>query len=318
MGILRILAVDDDPVFLMLLQHVLGRLGYDDVEVAGTAAAALEHLQGEEGFDCLLLDFDIPGVDGIQLCRRIRQMQGYADVPILMMSNAHAASVIEAAFAAGATDYFTKPLDDLELRARMGMTARLVEERRRRAMLADRVHAQLGLPDEPIRFVDPIPLREVPDVVEYEALENYLLALGRSKLHGHAAIAFRIGNAEEIFAATDAICYADVLAHVASIIADQLKDHEFLMAHAGRGEFVCITARHLPVQAHVLAQEIAARLADRARIYAQLGVPRPVLQVGDPMTTGLFSRTAPSDLLGRARRALRNAAARQIRGEVVV
>ncbi|MEH6775824.1 MAG: hypothetical protein V7668_18010, partial [Cereibacter changlensis] len=152
----------------------------------------------------------------------------------------------------------------------------------------------------------------------YQALENYLLALGRSKLHGHAAIAFRIGNAEEIFAATDAICYADVLAHVASIIADQLKDHEFLMAHAGRGEFVCITARHLPVQAHVLAQEIAARLADRARIYAQLGVPRPVLQVGDPMTTGLFSRTAPSDLLGRARRALRNAAARQIRGEVVV
>lgn len=318
MAVMRILAVDDDPVFLMLLQHVLGRIGYDDVQGAGTAAEALQVLQGEDAFDCILLDIDLPTVDGVQLCRRIRQMPDYASVPILMISNAHAASVIEQAFAAGASDYFTKPLDDLELRARIGMTARLVDERRRRDVLAGRVNVQLGLPAQPIRFGDPFAVKDVPGVVEYQALENYVTALGRSKLHGHAAIAFRIGNAEDIFAVSDAISYSYVLTHVASIITGLLKDQDFLIAHAGRGEFVCITARHAPLQAHVLAQDIAVRLADRARIYMQLGVPRPILQVGDPMTIGFFSRTAPTELLGRARQALRNAAQRQSHGEVVV
>lgn len=315
---MRILAVDDDPVFLMLLQHVLARIGHEDVVAAGSAAEALELLQGEDSFDCILLDIDLPGVDGVQLCRRIRQMPDCASVPILMITNAHAASVIEQAFAAGASDYFTKPLDDLELRARMGMTARLIDERRRRSVLVGRVNTQLGLSAQPIRFDDPIAVADVPGVVEYRALENYVMALGRSKLHGHAAIAFRIGNAEDIFAVSDAVSYGDVLAHVAAIVAGLLKAHDFLIAHAGRGEFVCITARSVPLQAHVLAQDIAVRLADRARIYAQLGVPRPVLQVGDPMTIGFFSRTAPTDLLGRARQALRNAAMSQRHGEVVV
>ncbi|MFK5998799.1 MAG: response regulator, partial [Rhodobacterales bacterium] len=67
---MRILSVDDDPIILELLAAVLVSMGHTDVTTAGSATEALEIVKDDpEPFDCFLLDIQMPGIDGIQLCK---------------------------------------------------------------------------------------------------------------------------------------------------------------------------------------------------------------------------------------------------------
>ncbi|NUB44825.1 response regulator [Fertoebacter nigrum] len=312
MASFRILAVDDDPIFLLLLEHVLRRIGYTDLRCVSSGDEALKIIRsGEQVFDCFLLDIEMPGMDGIELCRRIRAVPSHRRTPIVMITAMNSQHFIEAAFASGATDYITKPIDDIELKARIGMVARLVDERRRGNALEDQLHAQSGLPLAQISFDDPIPVADVGGVVEYLGLENYVLTLGRLKLFGHAAIAFKIVNASEIFLAADAVSYLDTLANVASVIVGTLKTQQFMMAYAGRGEFVCMTARASVVDPDDLKLEIAVRLGEYRKLYEELGVPLPVVRVGEPQAPGFFTRVTPLALLDRARASVRDVVARR-------
>jgi CheY-like chemotaxis protein len=83
------------------------------------------------GFDCFILDVQMPGMDGIELCRQIRAIEVYKDTPIIMNTAVADRDYIDAAFAAGATDYLTKPVDEVEVKARLGVIEQLVTERLR-------------------------------------------------------------------------------------------------------------------------------------------------------------------------------------------
>jgi CheY-like chemotaxis protein len=73
------------------------------------------------GFDCFILDVQMPGMDGIELCGQIRAIEVYKDTPIIMNTAVADRDYIDAAFAAGATDYLTKPVDEVEVKARLGV-----------------------------------------------------------------------------------------------------------------------------------------------------------------------------------------------------
>jgi signal transduction histidine kinase len=131
-GPVRILIAEDDPGSAAVLETLLSRVGYQ-IEQVGDGAAALRAL--EQGLipDLLLLDWMLPEVSGLEVCRRIRTRLDALDLPILMITAKADPESIAAAFEAGATDYLTKPFLAAELRARIAAHLRvrdLIDERR--------------------------------------------------------------------------------------------------------------------------------------------------------------------------------------------
>jgi predicted signal transduction protein with EAL and GGDEF domain/DNA-binding response OmpR family regulator len=102
----RVLLVDDDEVNLMLTAIALRERGFDVFE-AGDGAAALERLDALAP-DMIVLDALMPGMDGFETCRHLRQRSGYAQIPVLMLTGLDDDASIERAYSAGATDFFVK------------------------------------------------------------------------------------------------------------------------------------------------------------------------------------------------------------------
>jgi len=113
----RILIADDDRSVLQVLETVLSGDGYEVVK-AEDGAAALE-LARRDGFDLIMLDVQMPKLDGLEAARRLRQEPRLADVPIVILTARSSDKDIEAAFAEGVTDYITKPFAVAQMRARV-------------------------------------------------------------------------------------------------------------------------------------------------------------------------------------------------------
>src|SRR6185295_1099938 len=112
-----ILVVDDVPANLHLLLEALTREGYR-VLVAESGESALDQLRF--GWpDAVLLDYRLPGLDGIEVCRRMRALPGGAELPILFLTAVHELDEKVRALDAGAVDYVTKPIQAAEVLARL-------------------------------------------------------------------------------------------------------------------------------------------------------------------------------------------------------
>jgi len=242
---MKILAVDDDVFILELLPVVLANSGYHDVSVRASPIRALSLLEREEPkFDCLFLDIAMPGMDGIELCRRIRALPGYKETPIIMLTVMSDISHIDRAFEAGATDYVTKPFDVTEIGARVHIAEKLIASqngvKERQATKTSSVTKS-----EPVvatAFLDPQRIEDVEGAVEYEALSNYLGQLSRAGLDSSNIFAIKIDQAEEIHSKTSPLEYSFALSEVADVIAEILREKGFfLMTYAGSGHFLCVS-----------------------------------------------------------------------------
>jgi len=114
-----VLVVEDDVPTVDLLRRLLSKADYA-VESAPTGAAGLARI-ARGGVDVVLLDLRLPDLDGIELCRRVREQPGGAHLPIIMLTGDRGDQQRRAGFAAGANDYVTKPfhLDELLDRVRV-------------------------------------------------------------------------------------------------------------------------------------------------------------------------------------------------------
>jgi len=135
LGRMRILVVEDERPVRYALTRVLRTDGYE-VEVAEDGNAALTALSSTRP-DALVLDVGLPGVDGLEVCRRLRAAGD--QVPVLMVTALDAVADRVAGLDAGADDYLVKPFSIEELRARM------------RALLR---RAGLGDDSEPVHLAD--------------------------------------------------------------------------------------------------------------------------------------------------------------------
>jgi DNA-binding response OmpR family regulator len=109
-----VLLVEDDPAARQGLELALGRLGYG-VRAAATGEAALHDL-GESPVDVVVLDVMLPGVDGFEVCRRLRRV---SNVPVVMLTARSDDFDIVAGLEAGADDYVVKPAEPRVLDARI-------------------------------------------------------------------------------------------------------------------------------------------------------------------------------------------------------
>jgi two-component system alkaline phosphatase synthesis response regulator PhoP len=111
----KILVIDDDELVLIAIQELLTPLGLS-VTTMSTGPGALEKASSDR-FDLVILDIIMPEMDGFEVCQRIRQMDSYAETPILMLTAKSGEEDKQRGMEAGANLYLPKPISPKRLTA---------------------------------------------------------------------------------------------------------------------------------------------------------------------------------------------------------
>ena len=209
---MRVLAVDDDPLILDLLPLVFKQAGFPEIQLANNGASALAHLQEPGvGYDCLLLDVEMPQMDGITLCERIRALPQHRDTPILMLTSVTDHTRIERAFAAGANDYITKPFDVKEIVTRVRVARKMSDTTGQVPCLDPVAQGVSSVPGQHgFALSDPLLIAHLNQLILPFSLGNYLSQLSRHRLDSCTIFATKVAEAEALF--------------------DRCKTHEFAIA----------------------------------------------------------------------------------------
>jgi two-component system, cell cycle response regulator len=122
----RVLIAEDDPVSREVLHVFLAKWGYD-VSIAVEGFEALRMLEGENAPRLAVLDWMMPGMEGVQICRHIREQINRPYTYVLLLTARAEKKDLLQALELGADDYLTKPFDSKELRARLLVGQRILD-----------------------------------------------------------------------------------------------------------------------------------------------------------------------------------------------
>jgi two-component system cell cycle response regulator len=138
---MQILIADDDEVLRHILQATLGRWGYE-VVVARNGLEAWRILQGDDAPQLAILDWVMPGMDGIEVCREIRKRYDKPYIYILLLTAKHRKEDVVAGMEAGADDYLAKPFNPEELEVRLRAGRRILDLQTELLAARERLHYQ--------------------------------------------------------------------------------------------------------------------------------------------------------------------------------
>lgn len=133
---MRILIAEDDPVSRRILVTFLMKWGHE-VVVTNNGLEAWQVLQAEDAPSLAILDWMMPAMDGLEVCRRVRELPKTIIPYIILLTAKHGVEEVVKGMEAGADDYLTKPYHRDELRVRVQVGARIVELQTK---LSERVH----------------------------------------------------------------------------------------------------------------------------------------------------------------------------------
>lgn len=247
---MKIIAVDDDDIALDLLGECLSQGGYEDVTLVTSPIDALRIIRAPgTTYDCILLDISMPQKSGIELCADIRELDRYRSTPILMITKHHDQDAVERAFANGATDYITKPINPFEVVTRIRIAERLVLERQ--AAIDSYIALQNVVPSVS-RPVTPrlVQAADTSATVEHlhlagdqflplNVFSNYLEQIVRADDFSINLVAVKIRNVDLVFSATSATEFVKILEATAEAVIRMLKPGNAFATHAGNGVFLC-------------------------------------------------------------------------------
>jgi diguanylate cyclase (GGDEF)-like protein len=281
----NILLVDDRPENLMALEAILEPLGHRLISVTSGPKALRELLHTE--FALILLDVNMPGLDGFATADYIKQRPRTAHVPIIFLTAYSAESTqMSRAYAAGAVDYLFKPFDPIVLRAKVAVFLDLYHLRRRAEQLAHRaLHDPLtGLPNRTLVL---------------DRLEQALAGLARSP--GSVGVLFiDLDRFKEVNDTLGHDAGDQLLVETAERIRDVLRPTDTL-ARFGGDEFV-ILCEGLggPEQGAVIANRIREAVAapfvlggQRTTVSASIGI---ALADGPEQNPAALLRAADIDM----------------------
>jgi diguanylate cyclase (GGDEF)-like protein len=123
---MKILAAEDNPVFQSMLRSMLTKWDYDAI-IAHDGAEAWEILQAQDAPRLAILDWMMPGMDGVEICRRVRAARREPYIYILLLTARTESRDLVEGMEAGADDYLTKPFNAHELRVRLRAGRRILD-----------------------------------------------------------------------------------------------------------------------------------------------------------------------------------------------
>ena len=297
---MKILAVDDDPTILDLLRDCLTpSLGFDLV-CADSAEDGLAKID-EHGasFDCFLLDIMLPGVDGITLCDDIRNMQAYKSAPIIMITGSRKHDLMDTAFRAGATDFIFKPLNGIELGARINMAGMLSDSLRREREAAHTLAELSGLMK--VRVEESFDLNVV-GVDDLHGFENHMLRLPEG-CYAMSLFAVKLPQIRNIFEAASPAEFCRQMGLVAQATVAALAHEKCFMGYAGEGIIVgTVMGRHRikPEEIQKDIEDILSHDGTAARIGGDFSADVTVKLVSNQrLWSGLSACHTLRDFLGR-------------------
>lgn len=240
---MKLLVVDDDESMRDLLRIALKSKNFSKITTVASGAEALKEItEAQNPFDCFMLDVQMPEMDGIELCHRLRQMYLYNKTPILMITAMDGTNYIERAFAVGATDYITKPFDVIELLDRVGVAEQVIAETQN----ADEFRRSLGkmaslsARQQHLAFKYPARIEHVDRFISMLALRNFINRIPKLQSVRIGAYAFRVPEMWSVFhalSARDFYCFlSDLSAEFHQILSGMFE----FASYSGSGVFLFV------------------------------------------------------------------------------
>ena len=303
---MRILAIDDEPLFCDLLTTRLEEIGFYDVETAFTGQDALQKISdGEKPYECFLVDIRMMPMDGIELVRRLRAIPHHQATPIIMISALTDKASVDAAFMAGANDFITKPLDILELKIRLEMAKSILIEREQARLLHEYVLKQESMLYPALDFDAEIVLDDVDSAISVMSMENFLLKQGNIRLRQSCAVGFHLPMAEAYFNIMDPTYYRVLIADIALAVSKALSAFPHMLVCPGSGDLVAVLLDQPRPDQASLERNLEEELEKLRMRYAAVDMSLPDLRMGEPVCVRLFPTQCPTTLISRARSSAR-------------
>ncbi|WP_066070749.1 SpoIIE family protein phosphatase [Neobacillus soli] len=152
---MKIVIVDDNKTNLMIVEKILQMAGYKRLVLLSSAKELYEYLQigksepvEEESIDLILMDMMMPEIDGVEACRTILAHEHYKDLPIIFVTAMGDSNKMAEAMDAGALDYVMKPINKIELLARIRSVLRIKYEKDLRKERDRRIQYELDVAKE--------------------------------------------------------------------------------------------------------------------------------------------------------------------------
>ena len=284
---MKVLVIDDDPAILELVAQYLSLSAQYEVRTVNSARDALAAIgETDAAFDCFLVDIQMPGVDGITLVEFVREHAAYRHTPIIMLTAMEDKSHVDRAFAAGATDYVTKPFDFYDLQLRINTAREKAAAKVRPTAATGAEGTERRAEAVPMfRIEDPISLPEVEGAIDFADFENYVRQLLNRRLYRVSAIAVKIGGIEQIHAQFDPDDYLAVIRKVAEEVRAALLAVGGILTYRGNGIFLCVPDQRLQGRRNAMQKALNKR---HRVVHPTQGRIAPSLFVGDqiPLGTG--------------------------------
>ena len=249
----RILVADDQPQNIQIVGNMLGKLGYEIVP-AGDGPTALKRLVLRPP-DLILLDVLMPGMDGMEVCRRIRENPEWKDIPVIFLSAADDKDFVVRALEVGGVDYITKPFNHGELASRVRTHLALKNARDQLKQLVEDKDELLGILAHDLN-------NHLAGIQISADVLRQSMAKKDAREHGNLC--------ENIYEST-----AQLLAFVKEFLANSAADHGFVLepgtvnlsdavAHAVKEYREAAARKNLRLQVSLPAEEIVVRVDRRA------------------------------------------------------
>jgi len=279
-----VLIAEDDPIGRRMLQNRLAKWGYQ-VITTENGLEAWEILQQGNAPDLLILDWMMPGIDGPELCRRIREKQLPIYPYILLVTGKDDTQDVVRGLGAGADDYVSKPFDPTELRARLQVGKRI-----------------LGLQHELIQAREALRFQANHDALTGILSRAAILSLLDRELQRGARAGTSTGilmmDLDHFKMVNDTYGHVTgdaVLKEVAHRINQAVRSYDFLGRYGGE-EFLAVLSECCPTDLHTIAERVRSAVAD-IPIYTAATTLSVTISVGGVVTSNL----APGvDLLSAA------------------
>lgn len=116
---MKLLVVDDSSTMRRIIKNTLQRLGYDDILEAEHGLQAWELLDTIDGINILITDWNMPEMNGLDLVKKVKADQRFADIPIIMVTTEGGKAEVITALKAGVNNYIVKPFTPQVLKEKL-------------------------------------------------------------------------------------------------------------------------------------------------------------------------------------------------------